>query len=142
VVYRLGIVLAGLLALLAAIHVYWALGGGWGSAVAVPTIGGKHQIDPGPVATVLVAIALLIAMLIILGQTGVLGRALPNWIFYWGALGISLVFLLRTVGDFRLFGFFKQIQGTAFALWDTWLYSPLCLLISIAAFLVARRGRG
>ncbi|MGH9765574.1 MAG: DUF3995 domain-containing protein [Blastocatellia bacterium] len=138
----MGIALAAVFAMLAALHVYWALGGRWGSGFAVPTIGGTRQIDPGPLATLLVAIALLAAMLTILGQTGLLGEAIPNWIFYWGTLGISVVFLLRSVGDFKLFGFFKQIQGTAFARWDTWLYSPLCLLISITAFLVARRSRG
>lgn len=140
--YRLGLALAAVFALLATLHVYWAFGGRWGSGVAVPTIGGTRQIDPGPLATLLVAIALLAGMFTILGQTGLLGKAIPNWFFYWGTLGISLVFLIRSVGDFRLVGFFKQIQGTAFARWDTWLYSPLCLLISITAFLVARGNRG
>jgi hypothetical protein len=34
-------------------------------------------------------------------------------------------------------GFFKQIHDTGFAYWDTRLFSPLCLLISVLAFLVA-----
>jgi hypothetical protein len=48
-----------------------------------------------------------------------------------------MAFLLRAVGEFRLVGLFKRIRGTAFARWDTWLFSPLCLLIALAFFFVA-----
>jgi hypothetical protein len=44
-----------------------------------------------------------------------------------------LVFVLRAVGNLRTFGFFKNITGTPFSRWDTWLYSPLCLLLALLA---------
>jgi len=75
-------------------------------------------------------------MLIILGQIGFLGLFVPNMIFYYGTLFISLVFFLRSIGEFRLVGFFKKIKNTKFAYWDTILFSPLCLLIAIITFLL------
>ena len=136
-IQKLGMLLAGIFAVLSALHIYWALGGRWGSNVTVPTVGGQRAFNPGPLATVLVAAALLIAMLTILGQLGIWKVVVPRWIFFWGTCGISLVFFLRAVGDFRSVGFFKQASGSGFAYWDTWLYSPLCLLISLLAIAVA-----
>ena len=107
--------------------------------MTVPSAGGQRAINPGPIATILVAAALLIAILTILGQLGIWKAKLPRWMFFWGTCGIALVFLLRAVGDFRWFGFFKQASGSGFAYWDTWLYSPLCVLISILAIAVALR---
>jgi len=135
--YRLGIVLVLIFACLSVLHIFWALGGSWGSEVAIPSANGKRTMNPSALATVLVAVALLMAMFTILGRLGVLGAVLPPWVFYWGSLGISLIFLLRAIGDFRVVGFFKQIRDTGFAHWDTMLFSPLCLFISIVAFMVA-----
>jgi hypothetical protein len=118
-------------------HLYWAVGGSWGSAVTVPGTGERRLFHPSPLGTMLVAMALLIAMFTILGKLGVWGAGLPKWIFYWGTCGISLIFLLRAGGEFRYVGFFKRIYDTRFAHWDTWLFSPLCLFISIIACMVA-----
>jgi hypothetical protein len=135
--YRLGIFLTLIFGCLSLLHLYWAAGGRWGSEVTVPSTMGKRTMNPSRLATVMVAVALGLALLTILGRLGVFGAVLPAWIFYWGTLGIAGVFLLRAVGDFKLVGFFKQVRGTGFARWDTRLYSPLCLLISIIALLVA-----
>jgi uncharacterized protein DUF3995 len=43
----------------------------------------------------------------------------------------------RVVGDFRWFGAFKRMKGTAFAWWDTWLFVPLCLLLALGCLIVA-----
>jgi hypothetical protein len=43
----------------------------------------------------------------------------------------------RVVGDLHWFGLFKQVTGTAFAWWDSRLYVPLCVLLALAALLVA-----
>jgi hypothetical protein len=50
---------------------------------------------------------------------------------------LALVFALRAMGDFRFVGFFKSMGDEPFRSWDTWLYSPLCLAIAVAAFAVA-----
>jgi hypothetical protein len=53
---------------------------------------------------------------------------------------VALAFGLRAVGDFRFVGFFKRVRGSVFARRDTWLYSPLCVLIGVLAASLARGG--
>jgi len=130
----LGVLLAAVFAVLSLFHIYWALGGRVGSEATVPVVGGKQTFHPSPAATVLVATALLVAMFTVLGQAGLLGEAIPKWIFRWGTCGLALIFFLRAVGEFKLVGFFKRASDTRFAYWDTWLFSPLCLAIAVMAF--------
>lgn len=136
----LGILLAALFAISSCFHLYWAAGGGFGSGVTIPTAGGQRLLHPSPLGTILVAAALLAATLVVLGRLKIWGAFVPGWIFYWGTWVISLVFLLRTVGDFRYVGFFKSVTDTNFARWDTILFSPLCLIIGIVAFLISYYG--
>ena len=46
---------------------------------------------------------------------------------------LAAIFALRALGDFRFLGFFKTVQGTPFAHYDTWVYSPICAGLAIAA---------
>ena len=50
---------------------------------------------------------------------------------------LGVVFLARSLGDFRLVGFFKRVKGSPFARLDTWVYTPLCLLLGLAIVFVA-----
>ena len=118
--------LAGALAMLilgavAAMHVYWALRGGAGLAGAVPEVAGKPLFRPGRLATLAVALALagLVALL-------------PA-----GCALAALGFLARAVGDFRHVGLFKRASASRFARLDTWVFSPLCLLLAGLVALVA-----
>lgn len=131
----LGIFLAAIFAILSLIHFYWAVGGKTGGAT-VPSDNGNPIFKPTPLATTLVALALLAAMFVILGRIGVWGKSLSDWIFYSGSLVIALLFLFRAIGDFHYVGFFKNVVNTDFARWDKYLFSPLCLFIAIAAFLL------
>lgn len=133
----LGVLTAVTLAALALLHIFWASGGKWGRGAAVPTSGGSRLFNPSPTGTAAVAAALLSATYILLGQLGWWGSPLPRWVFYWGTWGISLTFLARAVGEFKYLGFFKQVRDTDFALWDSWLFSPLCLLIAVSSGVVA-----
>ncbi len=133
----LGIVLAVVFALLSLLHLYWAAGGGFGGRAVVPTVGGKRLLNPSPFMTILVAAALFAAALVVLGRLKILGAVVPGRIFHVGTWVISLLFLLRAVGDFRHVGFFKSVTGTDFARWDTILFSPLCLFIAAAALLIS-----
>jgi hypothetical protein len=134
----LGIVLAVVFAVLSFFHLYWAAGGRFGSGAAIPTVGGERIFTPSPFGTILGAAALFAAMLVVLGRVKILGAFVPSRIFYFGTWAISLLFLLRTIGDFHYVGFFKSITDTNFARWDTILFSPLCLFIAVAAFLISR----
>ncbi|HEV7891924.1 MAG TPA: DUF3995 domain-containing protein [Pyrinomonadaceae bacterium] len=138
----LGILLAVIFAVISLFHFYWAAGGTFGRSVAVPTVavpsrGDVRVFKPSVGGTILVAVAFLLAIAVILGQLGFLGEAVPHRVFRWGTWAIALIFFLRAVGEFRLVGFFKRVSDTPFALWDTWLFSPLCLVIAVAAFMLA-----
>jgi hypothetical protein len=122
--------LASVLAVLSGLHIYWALGGRWGWATAIPLIDGRPAFTPSRFATVVVAIGLAVAGLVPLVRIGAVPVPAPEWLSQWSAGVLSLVFFVRAVGDFRLIGFFKRVRGTRFAVWDTRLYSPLCLLLA------------
>ena len=42
----------------------------------------------------------------------------------------------RGIGDFRYVGFFKRVKGSLFATRDTYLYSPLCMVLAVLAGVV------
>ncbi len=134
-----GILLAVIFAILGFFHLYWAAGGRVGTGAAIPTAGGERLLNSSPFWTVLVAAALFAAMLVVLGRLKIWGAFVPSWTFYLGTWIISLLFLLRAIGDFRYVGFFKSVRDTNFAHWDTILFSPLCLVIAILAFLISYR---
>ncbi len=131
-----GILLSVVFAVLGLLHLYWAAGGSGGGQSAIPMFNGERLFTPSPGSTLAVAALLFLAMLIVLGRIGVWGANLPAWPFYVGTFGISLAFLVRAVGDFRYVGFFKTVSDTDFARLDNYLFSPLCLLIAIAALII------
>lgn len=133
----LGILLTVIFAVISLFHLYWAMGGAFGRSVAVPSRGETRAFEPSAGGTILVAFAFLLAIAVILGQLRLFGDIAPRWLFRWGTWAIALIFFLRAVGEFRLVGFFKKVNDTPFAYWDTWLFSPLCLVIAIIAFILA-----
>ena len=133
--------LAVILGGLSLLHAYWALGGRWGSAYTVPTVNGRRLFDPAPVATWLICGLLGTAVILVMGKAGWIATGSLPVVFDVGVWVLGVVFTLRAVGNFRTFGFFKTITGTAFAEWDTWFYSPLCLLLALLAAALARLPR-
>lgn len=131
------LIFATVLVFLSALHVYWALGGQWGSEVTIPTIGGRRMLNPSPLATYLVALLLAVAAVIICGEARLFPAGYLTPLVHLGAWCIAGVFLLRSIGNFHTFGFFKSVAGTPFAYWDTRLYSPLCLVLAALAAVVA-----
>jgi hypothetical protein len=123
---------------LSLLHAYWALGGRWGSAYTVPTIGGRRSFDPSPFATWVVCGLLGTAAVIVLAKSAWITKGPLRVVLDIGVWGLAFVFALRAVGNFRTFGFFKVVKGTPFADWDTWLYSPLCLLVAALVVGLAR----
>ena len=89
----------------------FVLGGGrqiWRQCSYSDCSGGTRLLNPSPFGTILVAAALFAAMLVVLGRLKIWGAFVPRWIFYSGTWVISLLFLLRTIGDFRLCRFFQK----------------------------------
>lgn len=124
---------------LSSIHVYWAFGGELGLKSAIPTTKKNEDINfrPSSYATVLVALFLLIFSVFYLIQTDFITLELPkNWTNYLLWI-LPSIFLIRAIGEFKYVGFFKSVKTTTFAKWDSKLFSPLCLFISISGFVIA-----
>lgn len=117
------------LALLGGIHVFWALGGEWGTQAAIPQVAGRRVLHPSALMTLSVAAALFIAALLVLARAGFVATTLAPSLFVWPTRLLGVVFIARAVGEFRLVGFFKRVRGTTFARWDSFVFSPLCLVL-------------
>lgn len=131
------LLVAATLALIALVHVYWALGGRTAWVAALPEVDGRPAFTPRRPMTLLVAVALLVAALLVAVTGGWLRAPLPR-VAARGLTGLlALVFVARAIGDFRLVGFFKRVRGTRFATLDSTLYAPLCLVLGLASAWVA-----
>jgi Protein of unknown function (DUF3995) len=118
--------------IIAGFHFYWVFGGKFGSQAVVPAIEGKSVFQPSVLATIIVALAMLVGAFLSWTPNG----KTDDKILIYGNLAIGIVFFIRAIGDFKYVGFFKKIKGTLFAENDSRYYSPLCLMISgIAVFI-------
>ena len=77
-------------AAIAAMQVYWALGGTWGVRAV---LGEGNPVPPPPVLWLAVVVPLAFALLV-LGRMGVWGGRLPGWIFRWGMWAMSALLVL------------------------------------------------
>jgi hypothetical protein len=121
---------------LAALHFFWAAGGGAGLDGVVPSAEGRPLFTPGPIASVAVGAALLAAALVVACRGGLFCVGMPEWMARVGIWVIAALFSARAIGDFRYAGFFKRVRGTRFAQRDSWVFSPLCVLIALLATVV------
>jgi hypothetical protein len=133
----IGVALGAVFGLLAALHVFWAFGGTRGSGAAIAEIDGRPRFVPSRGATLAVAAALAGAGVVVLARAELILAPVPRGTLQCAVAVLAIVFLLRSIGDFRLMGFFKSVRGTRFAVRDTWVYSPLCLLIGLGAWWLA-----
>lgn len=119
---------------LSLIHFIWAFGSNWGISKAIPTDNtGKKVMHPDAKASAFVGFWLLFFSLYY--STHFIHVDLPGWTSYIG-WGISSIFILRSIGDFKYVGFFKRIKDTEFSEMDTKLYIPLCLIIGLIGILL------
>jgi hypothetical protein len=117
---------------IAGFHFYWAFGGKFGSQAVIPQIEGKIAFKPPVLATIFVALAMLVGAWLSWTPDG----KTDNKILIYGNLAIGIVFLIRAIGDFKYVGFFKKVKGSLFAENDSRYYSPLCLVVSGIGFFV------
>ncbi len=97
---------------------------------------GKKAFTPGAGMTLLIALLLSMATMILLQQTNIVHFAFPNIIVRVGSWVCMIVFFIRVIGEFHYFGIFKRKKDTQFARMDTALYIPLCVFLSLS-FLLA-----
>jgi hypothetical protein len=100
-----GAVAALILAGLAGLHVYWALGGVRGAAAAIPTVDGRPLLSPSPAATLVVAALLAVSAGLLVGGVA---EWSPRVVFRVGCGGVGLVLLVRAIGDRRSVGLLKR----------------------------------
>jgi hypothetical protein len=119
--------------IISVIHIYWAFGGEKGIRKAIPTNDGKPLFNPGPVSTLIIGLLLNLLSILILEYSDVMDvDFIPKIYIKWMLLICAGFFLLRSIGDFKYAGFTKKITNSPFAYWDTRLYSPIFLILSIA----------
>ena len=119
-------------------HFYMALGSD--SEGAVPSVNGRPLFLPSRGATVAVGIVLVLFAGLVAATAGLMAVGLPRALLSWLSYGLALGLLLRAVGEFRYVGLLKRVRGTKFAVLDTYVYSPLCLLLAVGVALVAWHG--
>ena len=137
----LPILLVATFAGLSGLHWYWACGGSWGRDAAVPERNGRAAFTPSRFATALVAIGLAACAVLVAALAGWLSLPLGPGFLNRLDFAVALLFLARTIGDFRLVGWFKRVRGTRFATFDSLFYSPLCLGLSLGVFWLLRTQR-
>jgi len=129
------------IAFAAAFHLHWAFGGRLGYSVSLP-----QRPDGTPVMAQRLgwwrpgAGAVVIALLLL----GALALAAENWLtlplpplLVRTALALAgAAFILRALVPTPWTGFFKRIRTTRWARYDSWLYSPLFLLLGIALIMI------
>lgn len=127
---------ACILFLVSFLHVYWGFGGNWGTNSVIPTKSGEKAFTPRAGMTLVIALLLSMAAIILLQQANIVHFAVPNVIIQVGSWICMIVFSIRVIGEFNYFGIFKRQKDTHFARMDTGLYIPLCAFLSLS-FLLA-----
>lgn len=134
----IGSVLFSIFIFLSALHFYWGLGGKWEADAAIPTKEtGEKVLNPKPFDCFVVAFGMLACGLFILIRSKLLSVELPFWLLDYGVWVLSILFILRAIGEFKYIGFLKKNRSTEFGRLDTTYYSPLCLTIGLLTMILA-----
>lgn len=130
--------LAAVFVLLACWHVGMAAAPSPGMG-AVPSVDGKPLFTPSRAATVGVAIVLLLFAALVAAAGGLLKTGISARLLTGLCYALAAGLLARAIGDFKYLGLFKRVRGSRFATLDTFVYSPLCLLLAAGVALLAHR---
>jgi hypothetical protein len=123
--------------ILSGIHWNWMFGGNWGYNNAIPTdIKEKKLFNPKKIETLFVAIGLLVFATYYFLISNLISINFPNWVSIYIGWVISIIFIIRSVGEFKYIGFFKKIKTTNFGRLDSKLFSPLCLAIGLIGIII------
>lgn len=97
----------------------------------------RPAFDPSGWLTLLVALALLMVALLVCLRVGLLAQPVNHRALQWLISAIALLMFARAIGESELVGFFKEVKGSTFARLDTWVYSPLCVVLGAGLLAVA-----
>lgn len=118
-------------------HFRMALSPASAASGALPSVDGKPLFTPSRTATLSVGIVLLLFAGLVAATSGIIIVGLPRDLLRWLSFALALGLFARAVGEFKYVGLFKRMRGSKFATLDTFVYSPLCLLLSAGVTLVA-----
>lgn len=140
----LTLVTVTLLFLISILHFYWAFGGTWGIKAAIPERLEETYFDQKnqlliKIATLTVAIGLLIFIYIILSSTYLTSnQIIPTTWFAKLTTAIGILFSIRAIGDFNMFGIFKKRSDSLFAKRDTQIFVPLCIYLGLSCLYIGQ----
>ena len=138
------LLVAAVLLVIAALHVYWGVGGHWpgrdAASLAQTVVGFKNiAAMPPPAACFVVASVLAAAALWPLMVSGRIALGLPNGLLVLGSLALTMVFLARGVAAYA--PAWRQLTPEQpFARLDRQLYGPLCLILGCLFAIVTAKG--
>ena len=120
-------------------HFWMALMPPSGGHAAVPSVDGKPLFVPSRRATVAVGIVLIACAALVAAAGELFRLGISPVVLAWLSYALALGLLARGIGEFKYVGLFKRVRGGRFATLDTFVYSPLCLLLAAGVALVAWR---
>lgn len=116
----------------AAFHFYWGFGGRIGYEASIPRRAtGERLFTPPNWGAHLVGFILIAASWLVLAVAGIVNVPVP---LTWARSLVTFMavgFILRSLWASPYGGLFKSVRNSAFAHYDTVLYSPLFLLLGI-----------
>ena len=131
---------SGVLMAIAAVHVYWAVGGVWPATVRAElpqtVVGTKDTKMPPRGVTLAVAFMIFVAALVPLVTTGLLPVTLPCALQMLALWGLILVFLVRGLVTYTPLGDRYSVVEP-FRTLNRKYYSPLCVLLGLCLSAIA-----
>ncbi len=129
----LAVILFCILALIAGVHFYWAVGGFWpgtDEASLARTVVGEKNIPRMPTRSFILAVvaAIFAASLWPLMWRSIIPYFLPQGFLWFGMVILTLVFLGRGIAGYLPF-FTNRMCEQPFARLNALYFSPLCLAI-------------
>ncbi|WP_196889923.1 DUF3995 domain-containing protein [Aureivirga sp. CE67] len=125
---------------LSLIHFFWLTGSTLWLEYAIPTNENYEKLlAPTNFDTLFVGLMLLFFAIIYLWKFQ--GKEIQNKVikfFYWF---VPIIFIIRSIGDFKYLGFFKTVTNTSFAKADSFLFAPLCLFLGISGLIIVLNKR-
>ena len=97
------------------------------------------KLKPSALASIVVATGLSLMATVHLSNASLFSVDLQFPVNKIATLAIGIIFLLRSIGDFKWVGLFKKVRDTEFGRSDTKYFVPLCLFLSLSAFLIYSR---
>lgn len=129
---------SAILLLGAGFHLYWGVGGRIGAGVALPQReDGTLAIKETAFGALAVGVILVVVLLLVFGFTGAVHLPMPQPLLKAGIILWAFIFTARALSWSRYFGLFKRVRTTRFASYDSWFYSPSCLLLGLGLFYLA-----